>query len=185
HIAGAMRNAGRGRLFLGQAYARRRRGPLRLAEGQIWPIVASRAGRDTENDDGPGSCEIRTRHERFPENEETRHLGDRARLCGEATMTATAKRASYGEATVTLTRVFEAPRALVWKAWTDPEVMAQWFGPRGFTNPVCQLDVRVGGSLHIVMRGPDGNDYPMKGVFREVLAPERLVFTNIAIDHEG
>jgi uncharacterized protein YndB with AHSA1/START domain len=100
-------------------------------------------------------------------------------------MTATAKTAPYGEASVTLTRVFDAPRALVWKAWTDPTMMAQWFGPRGFTNPVCELDVRVGGSLRIVMRGPDGNDYPMKGVFREVLKPERLVFTTIAIDNDG
>ena len=64
-------------------------------------------------------------------------------------------------------------------------MMARWFGPRGFTNPVCELDVRVGGSLRIVMRGPDGNDYPMKGVFREVLKPKRLVFTNIAIDKAG
>ena len=74
---------------------------------------------------------------------------------------------------------------LVWKAWTDPKMMAQWFGPRGFTNPVCELDVRVGGSLRIVMRGPDGNEYPMKGEFREVIPPERLVFTNIAIDQDG
>jgi uncharacterized protein YndB with AHSA1/START domain len=100
-------------------------------------------------------------------------------------MTATARTAPFGEASVTLTRVFDAPRALVWKAWTDPEMMAQWFGPRGFTNPVCELDVRVGGRLYIVMRGPDGNDYPMKGVFREISVPERLVFTNIAIDKEG
>ena len=100
-------------------------------------------------------------------------------------MSATAKAKSYGEASVTLTRVFDAPRALVWKAWTDPKMMAQWFGPRGFTNPVCELDVRVGGSLRIVMRGPDGNDYPMKGEFRVVSEPELLVFTNIAIDSEG
>ena len=75
--------------------------------------------------------------------------------------------------------------ALVWKAWTDPKMMAQWFGPRGFTSPVCELDVCRGGSLRIVMRGPDGNDYPMKGVFLEVVEPERLVFTNIAIDNDG
>ena len=100
-------------------------------------------------------------------------------------MTATTKAAPHGEATVTLIRVFDAPRALVWKAWTDPKMMAQWFGPRGFTNPICELDVRIGGSLRIVMRGPDGSDYPMKGVFREVSVPERLVFTNIAIDKEG
>jgi len=100
-------------------------------------------------------------------------------------MTAAAKAAPHGEASVTLTRVLDAPRALVWKAWTDPKMMAQWFGPRGFTIPFCELDVRPGGSLRIVMRSPDGNDYPMKGEFREVIPPERLVFTNIAVDNEG
>jgi uncharacterized protein YndB with AHSA1/START domain len=100
-------------------------------------------------------------------------------------VTVSAKKAPYGEASVTLTRVFDAPRALVWKAWTDPKMMAQWFGPRGFTSTVPELDVRVGGALRIVMHGPDGNDYPMKGVFREVLVPERLVFSNIAIDKDG
>ena len=96
-----------------------------------------------------------------------------------------AKTATYGQASVTLTRIFDAPRALVWKAWTDPKMMAQWFGPRNFTNPVCELDVRVGGSLRVVMRAPDGNEYPMKGEFREVAPPERLVFTNIATDQDG
>ena len=100
-------------------------------------------------------------------------------------MSTAAKPASYGEGTVTLTRVIDAPRELVWQAWTDPKMLAQWFGPRGFTSSVTQLDVRVGGALRIVMHGPDGNDYPMKGVFREIVAPERLVFTNIAIDSEG
>ncbi len=100
-------------------------------------------------------------------------------------MTPAVKRAPYGDGTVTFTRIFSAPRALVWKAWTDPKMMAQWFGPRSFTCPVCELDVRVGGNLRIVMRGPDGNDYPMIGVFREVVAPERLVFSNIAIDKDG
>jgi len=93
--------------------------------------------------------------------------------------------AQMNERTVNIVRVFDAPRALVWQAWTDPTMMAQWFGPRGFTIPLCELEVRVGGSLRIVMRGPDGNEYPMKGVFREVVAPERLVFSNIAIDQDG
>jgi uncharacterized protein YndB with AHSA1/START domain len=93
--------------------------------------------------------------------------------------------AQYGERTVTLTRIFDAPRELVWRAWTDPKHLAQWFGPRGFTSSVPELDVRVGGALRIVMHGPDGNDYPMKGIFREVAPPERLVFTNIAIDNDG
>ena len=92
--------------------------------------------------------------------------------------------ASYGERAVTLTRVYDAPRELVWRAWTDPKHMAQWFGPRGFTA-TCELDVRVGGALRIIMHGCDGNDYPMKGVFREVVPPARLVFTNIATDTDG
>lgn len=86
---------------------------------------------------------------------------------------------------LTLTRVFAAPRALVFQAWTDPRHLAQWWGPKGFTNPVCEVDARVGGSLRIVMRAPDGAEYPMIGVFREVVAPERLVFTNIPVDAEG
>ena len=95
------------------------------------------------------------------------------------------KPAPHGEATVTLVRVYDAPRELVWKAWTDPAHMAQWFGPKGFTSSVPQLDVRVGGTLRIVMHGCDGNDYPMKGVFREVTPPARLVFSNIAVDNDG
>jgi uncharacterized protein YndB with AHSA1/START domain len=93
--------------------------------------------------------------------------------------------AKYGEGTVVITRTFEAPRALVWQAWTDPKMLGQWFGPRGFTSSVPQWELRVGGALRIVMHGPDGNDYPMKGVFTEVMAPERLVFSNIAIDNDG
>jgi uncharacterized protein YndB with AHSA1/START domain len=80
------------------------------------------------------------------------------------------------------TRIFDAPRELVWRAWTDPAHLAQWWGPKGFTNPVCELDLRPGGALRIVMRAPDGVEYPMRGVFREIVAPERLVFTNIAVD---
>ncbi len=95
------------------------------------------------------------------------------------------KPTGYGEGTVTLTRVFDAPRALLWQAWTDPNMMAQWFGPRHFTVPVCELDPQEGGVLRIVMRGPDGNDYPMKGIFLEVEPPERLVFSNIAVDRDG
>ncbi len=93
--------------------------------------------------------------------------------------------AQFGERTVTLTRVFDAPRELVWRAWTDPKHLGQWFGPRGFSSSLPELDVRVGGALRIVMHGPDGNDYPMKGVFREVKPLERLVFSNIAINNDG
>ena len=85
---------------------------------------------------------------------------------------------------IELVRVFDAPRELVFRAWTDPQHLARWWGPEHFTNPVCEVDARVGGTLRIVMRAPDGNDYPMRGVFKEVVRPERLVFTNIAVDEE-
>jgi uncharacterized protein YndB with AHSA1/START domain len=93
--------------------------------------------------------------------------------------------ASAMEKEITITRVFDAPRDLVFRAWTEEKHMQNWFGPKYFTNPVCEMDVRVGGKWRIVMRGPDGTDYPCGGVYREIIEPERLVFTNIATDYQG
>ena len=81
--------------------------------------------------------------------------------------TTTASAALPNERKVLITRVLDAPRSLVFTLWTDPQHMAQWWGPHGFTNPICEMDVRVGGGLRIVMRAPDGVDYPMTGTFRE------------------
>src|ERR1700688_4411146 len=86
---------------------------------------------------------------------------------------------------VVFTRVFDAPRGLVFKVWTDPKHVAQWWGPHGFTNPVCELDARPGGAIRIHMRGPDGTIYPMTGVYREIVEPERLVFTSVPLDKNG
>jgi uncharacterized protein YndB with AHSA1/START domain len=82
-------------------------------------------------------------------------------------------------------RHFDAPRDLVFKVWTDPAHLAQWWGPNGFTNPRCEWDARPGGLIHVDMRGPDGTVYPMSGLFREIVAPERLVFVSAALDAEG
>jgi len=81
-----------------------------------------------------------------------------------------------------MTRTFDAPRALVFRAWTDPSHVAQWWGPHGFTNPRCEWDARPGGKIHIDMRGPDGTVYPMPGEFHDVVAPERLTFSSSAVD---
>ena len=81
-----------------------------------------------------------------------------------------------------ITRILDAPRALVFRAWTDPKHMAAWWGPQTFTNPTCELDPRPGGKWYIQMRGADGIDHPCQGVYREVAPPERLVFT---IDHSS
>jgi uncharacterized protein YndB with AHSA1/START domain len=75
-----------------------------------------------------------------------------------------------------ITRVFDAPRKLVFQAWTDPKRLAQWWGPRGFTTSIREMDVRPGGAWRYAMRGPDGHDYPFDGVYLEVIEPERLVF---------
>ena len=84
-----------------------------------------------------------------------------------------------------LERVFDAPRELVFKAWTDPKMMARWWGPTYFTNPVCELDARPGGAILIHMTSPDGTAYPMKGTFEEVVPPERLAFSAIALEDEA
>lgn len=83
-----------------------------------------------------------------------------------------------------LTRTFDAPRELVFKAWTDAKQLAEWWGPKGFTNPVCDIDVRPGGAIRIDMTGPDGTVYPMGGTFREIVPPERLVFSATAFGGE-
>lgn len=86
---------------------------------------------------------------------------------------------------VTVTRIFDAPRSLVFRMWVDPAHVAQWWGPQGFTNPVCEIDARPGGRMRIVMRGPDGSENPVSGVFHEIADSERLVFTALcgAQDH--
>jgi uncharacterized protein YndB with AHSA1/START domain len=77
-----------------------------------------------------------------------------------------------------LTRVIDATPDKVFKAWTDPALLKQWFAPKPWTTPMVETDVRAGGSSLIVMRGPDGNEFPNRGVYLEVVPNERLVFTD-------
>ena len=101
-------------------------------------------------------------------------------------MTQTIEQAvDYSKLKVVATRIFAAPRALVFRMWTDPAHVARWWGPHGFTNPVCRIDARAGGAIHIDMRAPDGTVYPMSGTFREVVAPERLSFASAALGADG
>jgi uncharacterized protein YndB with AHSA1/START domain len=81
---------------------------------------------------------------------------------------------------IVISRVFDAPRELVWEAMTDPEKVVNWWGPHGFSTKIEEMDVRPGGVWKHVMLGPDGTRYPNKSVFKEVVRPERLVFS-----HEG
>ncbi|HVY54341.1 MAG TPA: SRPBCC domain-containing protein [Thermodesulfobacteriota bacterium] len=83
-----------------------------------------------------------------------------------------------------MSRMIDARPGRVFRAWTDPREVAEWWGPHGFTNPVCELDVRPGGRIRIDMTSPEGTVYPMKGFFHEITPHERLVVTTSAIEDE-
>lgn len=90
--------------------------------------------------------------------------------------TSKGRETATAEREIVLTRVLDAPRELVWRAWTDPEHLIHWWGPDGFTNTFHEIDVRPGGVWRFIMHGPDGTDYDNKVVFLEVVEPERLVY---------
>ena len=79
-------------------------------------------------------------------------------------------------------REFDAPRELVWKMFADPYHLSRWWGPKGFTNPVVELDFREGGRWYHVMRGPDGRDYPADSEFVEIAPPDRIVYRNRQVE---
>lgn len=84
-----------------------------------------------------------------------------------------------------ITRFFDAPRELVWQAWTDPQHLMRWWGPEHFTSPRCTLDLRVGGKFLFCMQAPDGQKFWSTGVYQEVIAPERIVYTDSFADEQG
>ena len=84
-----------------------------------------------------------------------------------------------------ITRVFDAPRALVWKAWTDPQYVMQWWGPKGFTSPVCKIDFRVGGKFLFCMRTPDGQEGWNGGEYYEIVPHEKIVYSMYFADAKG
>jgi uncharacterized protein YndB with AHSA1/START domain len=86
---------------------------------------------------------------------------------------------------VSLTRRITASPDVVFAAWTDPKHLAEWWGPKGFTNQACEADARVGGVIHIEMRGPDDVVHPMMGRFVQIDRPHRLVFTAAPVDEGG
>jgi uncharacterized protein YndB with AHSA1/START domain len=107
-------------------------------------------------------------------------MGIRSRRC---TMTTTGK--DKDREAITITRVFDAPRELVWKAWTDPELVMRWWGPNNFTTPTARIDLRVGGRYLSCMRSPEGQEFWSTGVYREIVPLERLVMTDSFADEEG
>jgi uncharacterized protein YndB with AHSA1/START domain len=99
-----------------------------------------------------------------------------------------AARNSAAEATdreLVITRIFDAPRSFVFKVWTEPEHLMHWWGPKGFTLPTCAMNFRPGGVYRFCMRSPEGADHWLRGVYREIVEPERLVFTYAWEDTQG
>jgi uncharacterized protein YndB with AHSA1/START domain len=92
---------------------------------------------------------------------------------------------SVDDRTIVITRVFDAPRDLVFAAWTRTEHLARWFGPRDFTAPEIEADICVGGEWRVCIRSPDGTDYWMHGIYREIVPPRRLVFTHVWEEGHG
>ena len=86
---------------------------------------------------------------------------------------------------IVITRDFNAPRELVWEAMTNPKHVVNWWGPRGFSTTIEEMDFRVGGVWKHVMRGPDGAKYPNKSIFKEIVAPEKIVFSHGGGREEG
>ena len=84
--------------------------------------------------------------------------------------------ANVADREMVITRVFDAPREMIWNAWIDPKQIVKWWGPRGFTITIHEMDVRPGGLWKSTMRGPDGTEYRNDCVFNEVVKPERIVY---------
>ena len=89
------------------------------------------------------------------------------------------------EQELVITRIFDAPREHVWQAWTEPERLMRWWGPKGFTSPACKIDFRVGGKYLYCMRSPEGQDFWSTGTYREIAQPSLLVCTDSFADEEG
>ncbi|MBI5323790.1 MAG: SRPBCC domain-containing protein [Ignavibacteriae bacterium] len=86
---------------------------------------------------------------------------------------------------LTIIRIFDAPRELVWKAWTEPEHFKKWLGPKNFTCPFCKIDLKVGGRYLSCMRSPEGTNFWITGEFREIIPLKRLVYTDNFADENG
>src|SRR3569833_162279 len=89
------------------------------------------------------------------------------------------KRKDTTDRELLITRLFDAPVALVWEAWTDPAHIAQWWGPDGFTNTIHGMDLRPGGEWNLTMHGPDGKDYTNKSIFKEIVPNKKLVYEHL------
>ena len=99
--------------------------------------------------------------------------------------TGTLKVTTPGDREIVLTRVFDAPRQMVFDAFSKPELLRRWFGPRGWSLDVCEVDLRIGGGFRFVLQGPGGQRMGMRGVYKEIVPPERSVHLESFDDYPG
>lgn len=99
--------------------------------------------------------------------------------------TGTLKVTTPSDREIVLTRTFDAPRELVWDAFSKPELLKRWFGPRDWSLVVCEVDLKVGGGFRFVMRRTDGTEMGMRGVYRELVPPERSIHIESFDDYPG
>src|SRR3954447_4961518 len=142
---------------------------MRLAEGPIWPVLADRACRPGRDAAGQGSGTVTPGDAGDDADDQARHRDIAARLC---------RRTNMNDRELVLTRLIDAPREKLYRAWTEPALLKQWFAPLPYTTPHAEMDVRPGGASLVVMRGLDGNDIRCPGVYLEVVPNARLVFTD-------
>jgi uncharacterized glyoxalase superfamily protein PhnB/uncharacterized protein YndB with AHSA1/START domain len=90
------------------------------------------------------------------------------------------KESNTAERELTISRLLNAPRELVWEVWTKPEHIKNWWGPNGFTNTIFSMEVKPGGVWDFIMHGPDGTDYKNKSIYKEIIKPERIVFEHVS-----
>jgi uncharacterized protein YndB with AHSA1/START domain len=100
-------------------------------------------------------------------------------------MDAKVRNSASAERELVIRRTFNAPRELVFRAWTEPQLLAQWSCPRGYSFTEQSGDLRVGGGFSATMRSPEGTEHRLRGVYREIVPPERLVFTHCWVDEDG
>ena len=86
------------------------------------------------------------------------------------------KNDSTADRELLITRTLNAPIELVWEAWTNPEHLAKWWGPNGFTNSISKMDMKPGGEWNLIMHGPDGTDYKNKSIFKEIIKHKKIVY---------
>src|SRR5882672_1404439 len=89
------------------------------------------------------------------------------------------KESSATDRAISISRLLDAPIALVWEVWTDPDHIKNWWGPDGFTNTIQSMDIKAGGEFNLVMHGPDGTDYKNKSVYKEIIPFKKIVYEHI------